>query len=57
MFPMGKIVGIANYPQFNKYWIMLSCGHRILYDHSVDCIDEYKEGDELICYICEMIGK
>jgi hypothetical protein len=47
-----EIVGVANRPDVNKYWVTLSCGHRILYDHSVDAIDEYGPGDELICSEC-----
>jgi len=50
--PRRKIVGMANLPEFNKYWIMLECGHKILYDHSVDSIEEYNTGDVLICYEC-----
>lgn len=55
MFPVREIVGIANYPQVNKYWVTLSCGHKILYDHSVDAVSEYDAGDSLICYACGAI--
>jgi len=47
-----KITGMANCPDVNKFSIKLECGHSILYDHSVDSVDEYHPGDELICYEC-----
>jgi len=52
MYDTKEIVGMANYPDVNKYRIKLDCGHTILYDHSVDSIEEYRAGDRLICYQC-----
>ena len=46
------IAGLANLPHVNKFVVILDCGHKILYDHSVDDIEEYKEGD-LSCYECQ----
>ena len=50
---LQKIVGAANLPEFNKFRIYLECGHSILYDHSVDFIDEYFGDKNLICYKCQ----
>ena len=42
---------------FNKFIVILDCGHKILYDNTVDSIEEYKIGDELICLKCRSRSK
>lgn len=56
-----EVSGIANLPQFNKFRVLLDCGHTILYDHSVDAVSEYfpenMENRTLICLECEKEDK
>jgi len=55
MYQIRQIALVANHPKVNKYLVTLSCGHKILYDHSVDAIEEYSPGDELICSECSTL--
>ena len=47
------IEGLANEPKYGKFWVLLSCGHRILCDHSVDSTHVFKCGTEVVCVKCE----
>jgi len=50
---MSVIEGVANEPELGKFWILLSCGHRVLCDHSVDSVETCKCGAEVRCAKCD----
>jgi|WetSurMetagenome_2_1015567.scaffolds.fasta_scaffold1246539_1 hypothetical protein len=52
-----QIVGVENFPEVGKFRVCLECGHSILYDHTVDAVEEYfplmGQNRELMCFSCE----
>ena len=39
-----RVTAIQDLPEFGKFRVHLNCGHSILYDHTVDAVDEYIYG-------------
>lgn len=54
---LRAITGAQNLSHVGKFRVHLSCGHSILYDHTVDSVQEYLDPrQELICMECEALG-
>jgi len=46
-----RIVGMANFPEVNKYWVILACEHKVLCDHSIESPTSHT--DKIKCEQCE----